>query len=164
MGTRAFRSLDLLRGQVYRATRLCTNRWFPTSSRTPLIPPSTRQALFTELHRSIEESATACVARILSADDLSLTYPPGGELTETERAALRTLTVSPEARAALEKLVAEACGWPVFHLFSLMDGVADPEADVGEWYGVALAAKQEGDDDMLHDEFLESYQAYRDNR
>lgn len=126
-----------------------------------MIPLSTRQALFAELHRSIEESATACVARILSADDMSLTYPPGDEFTEAERAALRRLVVSPEARSALEKLVADACVWPVFHLFSVMDGVAEPEADVGEWYGVTLESKQEGDDDMLHDQFMESYWAYK---
>lgn len=98
---------------------------------------------------------------MLSPDGFSLAYPPGGELTEAEHTALRTLVISPGARSALEKLVADACGWPVFHLFSLMDGVADPEADVGEWWGVTLESKREGDDDMLHDQFMESYWTYK---
>jgi hypothetical protein len=129
-----------------------------------LIPPPIRQALFGELHRSIEEAASDCVARAVTAEESSLGYPPGAELTDAERAALRTLALSPDARSALEKLVADACSWPVFHLFSLMDGVADPQADVGEWLGVTLESKQEDDDEMLHDEFLESYSAHKDGR
>lgn len=129
-----------------------------------MIPLPLRQALFRELHRSIDEAASDCVARAFAGGDSSLEYPPGGELTEAELAALRKLADSPDARAALEKLVANACSWPVFHLFSLMDGVADPETDVGEWFGVTLESKQEGDDGMLHDEFLESCSAYRDGR
>lgn len=150
-------------GRVYAAANRCTHVTFPLS-RTPLIPLPIRQALFRELHRSIEEAASDCVARALSAQEPSLEYPPGGELTEAELAALRKLAVSPDARAALGKLVANACSWPVFHLFSVMDGVADPETDVGEWFGVTLESKQEGDDDMLHDEFLESCLAYKAGR
>ncbi|HEV3052138.1 MAG TPA: hypothetical protein VGX50_17650 [Longimicrobium sp.] len=121
------------------------------------------QALFSELHRSIEEAATSCVAQITS-EGPSITYPPGEELTQADRQALRTLTVSPAARAALHKLVADACSWPVLHLFSLMDGVVDPQTDVGEWYGATLESKREDDDEMLHDEFLEAYSTYKDGR
>jgi hypothetical protein len=128
-----------------------------------VIPSHVRQALFFEIHRSIEEAAKACVADILSPDESTLTYPPNGTLTEAERAALRTLTVSPDARAALEKLTADACSYPLFHLFAVMDGVADPATDVGEWLGVTLESRQEGEEDMLHDEFFESYWDYRDH-
>jgi hypothetical protein len=126
-----------------------------------MIPPSIRQALFSEIHRSIEEAARACVAGIVSPDGLNLGYPPNGELTEGDRAALRTLAVSLDARAALEKVVADACSHPFFHLFSVMDGVADPEADVGDWPGVTLASRREDDEEMLHDEFYESWWDYK---
>ena len=129
-----------------------------------MIPPPIRQALFLEIHRAIEEAAKACVASILSPDEATLAYPPGGTLTETERAALRQLAVSPDARAALEKLTADACSYPFFHLFAVMDGVADPETDVGEWPGITLEPKQEGDEEMLHDEFFESYWDYKEGR
>jgi hypothetical protein len=151
-------------GSSHPAANRQHESWVSTSVRTPLIPLPIRQALFHELHRSIEEAARDCVARILSAEDSSLTYPPGGELTEADRAALRKLTVPPDARAALEKLAADACSHPVFHLFAVMDGVADPETDVGEWPGVTLETKREGEDDMLHDEFFESYWAYEEGR
>jgi elongation factor P hydroxylase len=129
-----------------------------------MIPLPIRQALFFEIHRSIEEAANACVAGMLSPDEFTLGYPPNGELTPADRAALRKLAVSPEARAALEKLVVDACGYPFFHLFAVMDGVTEPETDVGEWSGVTLETKREDDEDMLHDEFLESCWNYEDRR
>jgi hypothetical protein len=131
-----------------------------------MISPAIRQALFFEIHRSIEEAARSCVAGMLAPDEVTPEYPPNAELTQAERAALRTLTVSPEARAALEKLAADACGSTFFHLFAVMDGVTDPDAGAGHWPGVTLEAKQEDDEDeeMLHDEFLESYQDYRARR
>jgi hypothetical protein len=46
----------------------------------------------------------------------------------------------------------------------MMDGVADPEADVGDWPGVTLASKGEDDEDMLHDEFYESWWDYKKGR
>ena len=83
----------------------------------------------------IAESAASAVDDIDAGNvEAELTYPPGTKLTREERAAVRGLRLSPAARSALEKLVANACHWPLLHLFSLLDGVAGPDRDhAGEW-------------------------------
>ena len=126
-------------------------------------------ALLTEIHSSIEESATAALQ---SVGDQNATprvlYPPNAELTVAEREALQALRLSDAARSGLLKLVKDAAAYPFFHFFSLMDGVADPpQVQNGErvyekvWYGVSLVPKVEEHAEMLHDEFYESYWAYK---
>ena len=49
----------------------------------------------------------------------------------------------------------------LFHLFSLLDGVTDP--DINQlWLGATIEHKKEDDDsEMLHDEFYETYWKYK---
>jgi hypothetical protein len=117
-----------------------------------------RQALFHEIHRSIEEAATATVERI-SAGEFTLTYPPNHGFSSDELAALELIPITPAMTSALRKLFANAAAYPVFHLFSLADGVADPPVLSDVQKSDHIAAEL-----MLHDGFYESYWAWRCRR
>jgi len=118
------------------------------------------KALLYEMHIAIDESSTHTVDNIKSFD---LTYPPGAELTDEESKALASLELSEHAKSGLKKLIKDACAYPPFHLFSLLDGVADPESEeLDDWYGLSFTEKNEDDDEMLHDEFYESFWDYKD--
>lgn len=115
-----------------------------------------RRILLLEMHRAIEESATA-VARHLMEFKSEISYPPNGGLLPDELAAIESLPRSPTLESALRKLIAEAAAYPVFHILSLADGVIDPlELDES---GI-----QRSNCEMLHDEFYESYWAWRKRR
>ena len=76
---------------------------------------------------------------------------------------LKNLSLSTDAKSGLKKIISDACSSPLFHLFSLMDGVADPEnEDIGEWYGIDFSEKDENTDTTLHDDFFETYWDYND--
>ena len=97
-----------------------------------MIDPKMIKALFYETHKAIKESSADVVNNLA---EVEVAYPPGSELTVSEIAALKTLELSPDAKSGLQKLISDACSYPSFHLFSLMDGVADPESDdLGDWY------------------------------
>jgi len=111
-------------------------------------------ALFYELHKAIKESADNTIENINNPE---LAYPPGIELTESEKNALRNLNLTEETKSALSKLMVDACSYPCFHLFTLLDGVADPKSeDIGEWYGLSFCNRKDNEE-MLHDEFYASY-------
>jgi len=118
----------------------------------------TRKALFSELHRAIDESAFCAVKNITTPD---LVYPPGVELTSDEAQAMAELELSDAAKSALGKIIKDACAYPSFHLFSFADGVTDPISDeIDEWYGLSFIERTADSDDpdaMLHDQFFESY-------
>jgi hypothetical protein len=118
----------------------------------------TLDALFREVHRAIRESADVTV-RHLRDKTPELNYPPNAALTTEERDALTALTLSPAASSALRKLIADAAAYPLFHLFSLIDGVADPVNAPAGWRGVHLGQGVNEPDPMLHDELYESYWA-----
>lgn len=125
---------------------------------------SERQAFLTELHRSIHDSADSALAAFDNRG-IEPVYPPGVELTSAEILALGKLQLSEEMRSALRKLFVDAAARPLFQLFSLVDGVADPSNWPSEpWLGLTLSEKDEDSDnaEMWHDEFFESYWAYRD--
>ncbi len=117
-----------------------------------------RNALFHEMHRSIEEAATVAVNQ-LTAGEPQLTYPPNHGLLPDELAALDAIPKTPAMERALRKLIADAAAYPIFHLLCLTDGVSDPTevSDVDERDRVAAAM-------MLHDGFYESYWAWRRRR
>jgi hypothetical protein len=117
-----------------------------------------RHTLFHELHRSIEESASVAAGH-LSRGSYDLTYPPNCGLSADEVAALQALPKSAALESALRKVIADAAAYPLFHLLSLADGVADPPiiTDVPK-DGHATA------DLMLHDGFNESYWDWRQRR
>lgn len=91
-----------------------------------MIDEAKRDALFYEIHKAIEESAESVVSPL---QDLTLAYPPGAELSKEEKDALSDLRFSQQAKSGLKKIVADACAYPLFHFFSLLDGVTDPEID-----------------------------------
>jgi hypothetical protein len=125
-----------------------------------------REALLVEVHRAIEEAATQAaevIAGIGAVQDLD--YPPNGGLTETEASSLRAGARGVEAVAALRKIVADAAATPLFKLFALIDGVADPEHWDGEWSPIELSdAAEDADQPMLHDALFESYWAWVERR
>src|SRR3712207_6169073 len=104
-----------------------------------------RRTLLLEVHRSIDTSVAAALA-MLESGDVELVYPPGAELTEPETAALAELRLAEHQRAALEKIFRDLAARPLFDLFSLIDGVADPRDWSGEgpWLGATLIERQEG--------------------
>ena len=61
--------------------------------------------------------------------------------------------------AILRKLIADACSYPMFHAFSLLDGVTVPAVmETSDWVGGALETSENGP--MLHDEFFDTYWDY----
>lgn len=117
-----------------------------------------RHALFHEMHRSIEESATAVVAQLIDGAP-DMTYPPNCGLLPDEVAALASIPKTPALERALRKLVADAAAYPLFHLLSLADGVVDPPqlSDVEDRDRMSVEI-------ALHDGFFESYWAWRRRR
>lgn len=128
-------------------------------------------ALLREAHRSIAEAADFGVARVAGGKDalVVLDYPPADAaqtddyvLAPAEASALAQLATSDAAMTGLRKLLREAAFAPLFHMFCLLDGVADPRDWDGDvWLGADLVSPQ-GDEhrDMLHDAFMESYRDF----
>jgi hypothetical protein len=117
-----------------------------------------RHALFNELHRSIEQSATVTVEQLMAGSP-DLSYPPNHGLTAEEEAALATIDKTPAMASALRKLIADSAAAPIFELLCLVEGVTDAEIpeDVQE-------ADERVKELMLHDGFNESYWAWRRRR
>ena len=97
-----------------------------------------------------------------------VTYPPMGDsgtvLSRAEHDALTELSLTAEARAGLEKVIADAAAAAFFQFFCLIDGVGDPGLrTVHSWRGAAIREPVEDEDEpMLHDEFFDSYWHYRE--
>jgi len=123
-----------------------------------------RRAVFAEVHKAIDEAAQSVIDCLSSDVNLELTYPPGIEISPQELEYLAGIDIAPEAKKILKKIIADACGYPVFHMMSLLDGVTEPYViEIPEWFGGALA----GDPDkgiMLHDEFFEAYWDYNNRK
>ena len=119
-----------------------------------------RAALLVEVHRAIEQAAgqaAELLAGVSSEPDLA--YPPNAGFSAPELSTLTQGLAGPEAVGAIRKVVADAAAAPLFHLFALMDGVAEPEDWQGEWAPVDLSETPEDGPAkaMLHDEFFETY-------
>jgi hypothetical protein len=133
------------------------------------------QALLLESHRCVDDAAEETMMKIgaprrrplpkegeIDTESL-LVYPPNGVLSPEEEQALRAMKLSTVERSALKKLVADGCATAFFHFFNLIDATGDPEVRPprGRWAGAwVVAPKGDRDRDMLHDGFLESYDAY----
>jgi hypothetical protein len=74
------------------------------------------------------------------------------------------MSLTPDARSALEKLVSDAAARALFRFFCLIDAVGDPQiVEVNEWLGAAIGKRNlRKHYPMLHDEFMESYWHYRE--
>jgi hypothetical protein len=122
---------------------------------------SLRRTLLRELHEKIDAAAAAGLAMVESCG-VQPVYPPGVELTDGELAALAALHLPADVRSALKKILRDVAARPLFDLFALVDGVADPGgSETSEpWLGVSLVERQEGDDAMWHDDLFETYWEY----
>ena len=133
------------------------------------------RTLLLEAHRCVNSAAGEAVAKIglprirptSPAGDFDpealLAYPPTNGLSPEEDQAIRSMTLSTVDRSALQKLIADACAAALFRLFNLIDATADPEVKPqrGTWLGAwIIAPKDDGDREMLHDGFFESYEEY----
>ena len=123
-----------------------------------------KKALFAEMHAAIEESAEVAINALGINGKPSPDYPPGIELSQDEISALSKLELSDTAKAALKKIIKDACAYPCFHLCSLIDGVTEPNIiEIEDWDGESLSS-DETDELMLHDTFYESYWDYEERR
>jgi hypothetical protein len=98
------------------------------------------EALMTEVHAAIEEAADEAVAAVGPSGKPDIIYPPDVALTEQERAALAAV----EPGTALRKLIADAAAKPLFRLFSLLDGLADPDTE-DYWPPWELVPSEDGE-------------------
>ncbi|OEK04222.1 hypothetical protein [Roseivirga misakiensis] len=117
------------------------------------------------LHQSIENYADYS-ANLLSKGNIedSIIYPPNGGLTNEERHSLKQLSKIPHLKSALRKVLADNAAQVVFDLFNHIDGTTDPDEALGEWTGVSLVDKTddiEENDEMHHDNFLDTYWDWR---
>jgi hypothetical protein len=122
-----------------------------------------KMAVLLELHKAIEETATVTVDQ-LEAKENQLSYPPNCGLSEDELLALRGIVFSPALKTALRKVIADAASYPLFHLFSILDSVADPEYYDEQWLGASLELKTgetHQEEGLLHDAYYEAYWQWR---
>ncbi len=109
-------------------------------------PVDIRAVLLREMHRAIDDAAHNGL-RSIEHPGTGLSYPPGVGLSDAELRALSTLRLSEDHRSALRKILRDTASGPLFQLFALLDGVADPEHWNGVWLGatVALADDEDGE-------------------
>ena len=70
-----------------------------------MIDKTKRDALFKEIHKSIDESTESVVSQL---QDVALAYPPGVELTPEERTALLNLQLSERSAQRARPLTVHA--------------------------------------------------------
>jgi hypothetical protein len=111
-----------------------------TTAGGPVLSDAQFAALMVEVHEAIEEAAEDALSA-LGGGQPDLIYPAGITLSDEERAALAAV----EPSTALGKVIANAAAQPMFRLFSLLDGLADPE-DIEEfWPPWELVPSEDGE-------------------
>ena len=117
---------------------------------------SNLNSLMLQIHNNIDSYSNII--------DRELSYPPGIELTEEEKEELKKLNENAVLKSALQKITANNAAEVVFSIFSLLDGVTDPEV---EWTGLKLEdINEDGEEhsgEMLHDMFYDSYWDWKKN-
>ena len=96
-----------------------------------------------------------------------MTYPPNNGLTDDELIELEKLTNNKVLKSALRKVFADNSAGIVFELMNLIDQTTDPDEDIGEWSGLSLVdfnEEIEENDEMLHDNFFETYSDWKEKR
>ena len=126
-----------------------------------------RNTFLINLHKLIEEAAHNTATDILHARIKQLEYPPNGGLTEAEAIAVQKLQGDETLRDALRKLIASNSAGVLFNVLNILDGTGNPDPGTGDWSEVKLvdcAEDDEGDDEMLHDGFFETYWEWKKRR
>jgi hypothetical protein len=120
-----------------------------------------KELLLVDLHRVVEHTAAAVAEALLAGKAAGeLAYPPNGGLTEEEGDALAQICGSAALESGIRKVLAHVAARPLYHLFCVVDGIADPEGN--GWSGVSLLDKQTSDaEEFLHTEFLDKYWLWR---
>ena len=119
-----------------------------------------RDALLNEMHKAIDAATTNALG-IIENRGIEPAYPPGVELSAAELSALANITSSTELHSAFRKVLRDAASRPLFQLFALLDGVADPSQWEGLWLGADIIERADDSDrEMWHDDFFESYWQY----
>jgi hypothetical protein len=124
------------------------------------------RALMIAANAAVEDAAVDTLERVLANGGDPL-YPPNGGLTDEERSALPTGSLTPIQRDAFRKVLAGAAAGAIFRLFGVIDAVGDPEGYDGLWLPIHLCETEEEEDadqGMLHDTFFEAYWDWRSQR
>jgi hypothetical protein len=94
---------------------------------------------------------------------LDLIYPPNAGLSPDEAAALKGLPRNDALKRALRKVVAHAASQPLYALFCIVDGIADPDGWEGTWFGCRFEPilRPGKDREPFHQRFYDSYWDWR---
>jgi hypothetical protein len=127
-----------------------------------------KNALLVSIHRAIEETVTITVNGLVSGNsNETISYPPNGGLTSAEEGALAELQLNELQISALRKVLADQAASVVFELFSVIDGVSDPNPAPEKWTEVLLVDKPthyDGHLEFLHDDLYGTYWDWRSQR
>lgn len=126
------------------------------------------KTLLVQLHKSIEDSANSTANQLNNGQvDWLINYPPNGGLTESEKSSLDILKNNTNLRNALRKVLASNSASVLFELFSIIDGVSDPDPNTGKWSEIMFVDKPDDFDEhraFLHDQLYETYWDWRKKR
>ena len=126
------------------------------------------EILMLTLHQKIETIADTVSKQIADGELIDkLIYPPNGGLLDEEQIAIEKLKSVPNIRTGLRKIIADSSASIFFEFFCMIDGVSDPDEELGEWTEISLVDKSDTispPDDMLHNVFFESYWKWRNQR
>lgn len=126
-----------------------------------------RMSLLVSIHQMIEEQANFTVNDIENKRiNQLINYPPNGGLTESEKNELSKLTLNPDLKSALRKVLASNTADVFFSFLNIIDGTIDPTVEYGEWGEVMLVDFNEENEieSMLHDNFYGSYWDWKEKR
>jgi hypothetical protein len=134
-----------------------------------ILSPDNQKTLMLAANQQVEETAESSAKAIINgkiADEIC--YPPNGGPNPEEIEALNKIGEIPNVESALRKVIAYSTATAFFNFFCILDGVGDPDYEVGAWTWATLLDHPEGDYDpydfMLHDAFYDAYWAWRNPR
>jgi hypothetical protein len=116
--------------------------------------------LMVHLHESIRQTADAAIKAIKSdKTGMTLCYPPGVELNDYERNVLSQIRSIEGFEEVLRKIIVDSSSYPLFDLFSIIDGVSDVSNVNYEFLVIVESSLEERNDrdEFLHDYFHETY-------
>jgi hypothetical protein len=116
--------------------------------------------LMVYLHEVISKTADSSVKAIKSnRTDKTLCYPPGITLNDDEMSVLAQIRNIEGFEGVLKKIIVDSASYPLFDLFSIIDGTADIPDVSYEFLDVVECKLGERNDreDFLHDYFYETY-------